>query len=244
MRALDDVLHERLLGGVLDRGHGAEGSEPPASVDARRRATICLPWTARCAESSWSPRRRSPTRISPARSSSSPSTTTTARWASSSTGPRRPTSTRSRRSSRSSPTASRSSSAARCSRRRSSSSQSSTSPTAAAWIVAEDVGFVGSDTDSDRLEQRRPPRPRLRRLLGLGRGAARGGARRGSVDRRAAASGRVLPRRPRVALAEGAESQGGSVRADRPDARRSLDELIGTLVPDKPANGRNGGKRR
>ena len=26
-------------------------------------------------------------------------------------------------------------------------------PDAAAWIVAEDVGFVGSDTDADRLER-------------------------------------------------------------------------------------------
>ena len=135
---------------------------------------------------------------------------------------RRPRSARSRRSSARSPRASRSSSAARCSRRRWSCSPSSTTPTAAAWIVVADVGFVAAETEHRRPRARGPPRPRLRRLLGLGRGPARGRARRGGVDRRAAAAGRAVPRRSRAAVARRARAQGRPVRADRPDARRPL----------------------
>ena len=96
---------------------------------------------------------------------------------------------------------------------------------AAAWIVVADVGFVGAETSYDELSKRDPPRPRLRRLLGLGRGPARGRDRRGGLDHRAAAAGRALRRRSGDALAHGARPQGRPVRAARADARRPVAEL-------------------
>ena len=68
-------------------------------------------------------------------------------------------------------------------------------PEAAAWIVAADVGFVSAEIRVRRPRAGDPAGAGLRRLFGLGRGTARGRARRGRLDRRGAHAGGAVPRR-------------------------------------------------
>ena len=73
-----------------------------------------------------------------------------------------------------------------------------TTPTQAAVLVEDDLGFVpGEPPDPDAAAQRRAPRARVRRPRRLGPRSARGRAGRGGVDHRAAgARPRSSPRIP------------------------------------------------
>ncbi len=82
-------------------------------------------------------------------------------------------------------------------------------PEKAAWIVVADVGLVSAQSDLDELPDGAAPRPRLRRLLRLGARAARGGDRRGRLDRRGAPAGGALPGAPDTMWSDVLERMGG-----------------------------------
>ena len=99
-------------------------------------------------------------------------------------------------------------------------------PELAGAIVDDDLGFIGSDADDpERLGRRDPPRAGVRRPRRLGPGPARGRARRGGVDHRAADARGDLHARPDRAVGGGAAPQGPSLRAAGDDAARPVTEL-------------------
>ena len=70
-------------------------------------------------------------------------------------------------------------------------------PELAGALVDDDLGFIGADADDpERLGRRDPPRAGVRRPRRLGPGSARGRARRGGVDHRAADARGDLHARP------------------------------------------------